>query len=67
MGCAVRRALRDERPLPDLEELTPGEIQVLASIAEGRTDRGIAKELYVDAAENRRVHAVLTYLRARTP
>jgi DNA-binding CsgD family transcriptional regulator len=84
---AVRRALRDERPLPDLEQLTPRETQVLALIAEGRTDRGIAKELYVtpktveahvrsifrkldlplDAAENRRVHAVLTYLRARTP
>jgi len=83
----IRRSLRDERPLPDLEQLTPREIQVLALIAEGRTDRGIAKELYVtpktveahvrsifrkldlpvDATENRRVHAVLTYLRARTP
>jgi DNA-binding CsgD family transcriptional regulator len=84
---AVRRTLREERPLPQLEQLTARETQVLALIAEGRTDRGIAKELYVtpktveahvrsifrkldlpiDASENRRVHAVLTYLRARTP
>jgi DNA-binding NarL/FixJ family response regulator len=60
---------------------------VLALIAEGRTDRGIAKELYVTpktveahvrsifrklnlptaSTENRRVHAVLTFLRAPTP
>ena len=59
---------------------------MLALIAEGRTDRGIAKELYVtpktveahvrsifrkldlptDSTENRRVHAVLTFLRAPT-
>jgi DNA-binding NarL/FixJ family response regulator len=56
---------------------------VLTLVAEGRTDRGIAEQLYVtrktveahvrsilrkldlptDATENRRVHAVLTYLR----
>ena len=56
---------------------------MLALVAEGRTDRGIAEQLYVtrktveahvrsilrkldlptDATENRRVHAVLTYLR----
>jgi DNA-binding NarL/FixJ family response regulator len=61
--------------------------QVLALIAEGRTDGGIAKELYVtyktveahvrsivrkldlprDSTENHCVHAVLTFLRARTP
>jgi len=84
---AARRALRKERPLPDLVELTPRELEVLALIAEGRTDRGIAKELYVtpktveahvrsifrkldlpsDSTQNRRVHAVLTFLRARTP
>jgi DNA-binding CsgD family transcriptional regulator len=84
---AARRALREERPLPSLPGLTRRELEVLALIAEGRTDRGIAKELYVtpktveahvrsifrklglpaDSTENRRVHAVLTYLRARTP
>jgi DNA-binding CsgD family transcriptional regulator len=82
-----QRALRDTRPLPDLAELTPRELEVLALIAEGRTDRGIASGLYVtpktveahvrsifrklelptDSTENRRVHAVLTYLRAHTP
>ena len=84
---AARRALREERPLPDLAALTRRELEVLALIAEGRTDRGIAKELYVTpktveahvrsifrklgvpaaSTENRRVHAVLTFLRARTP
>ena len=66
-----------------LAELTPREREVLALIAQGKTDRGIAAELYVtpktveahvrsilrkldlpaDASENRRVHAVLTFLR----
>jgi DNA-binding NarL/FixJ family response regulator len=66
-----------------LNRLTPRERDVLALVAEGRTDRGIAAQLYVtrktveahirsilgkldlptDATENRRVHAVLTYLR----
>ena len=69
-----------------LAELTAREREVLALLAEGRTDRGIATLLYVtpktveahvrsifrklnlpaDATENRRVHAVLTFLRART-
>lgn len=69
-----------------LAELTTRELEVLTLLAEGRTDRGIAQELYItpktveahvrsifrkldlpaDATlENRRVHAVLTYLRAR--
>jgi DNA-binding NarL/FixJ family response regulator len=66
-----------------LAELTPREREVLALVAEGKTDRGIADELVVtrktveahvrsilrkldlptDAGENRRVHAVLAYLR----
>jgi DNA-binding CsgD family transcriptional regulator len=86
-AAAARRALREGRPLPDLDELTPRELEVLALIAEGRTDRGIAKELYVtpktveahvrsifrkldlpaSPSENRRVHAVLTFHRAKTP
>ena len=69
-----------------LAELTARELEVLALLAEGRTDRGIARELYVtpktveahvrsifrkldlpaDTNENRRVHAVLTFLRARS-
>jgi len=84
---AARRALRDERPAANLEQLTRRELEVLALVAEGRTDRGIAKELYVtpktveahvrsifrkldlpsDATQNRRVHAALTFMRARTP
>jgi DNA-binding CsgD family transcriptional regulator len=83
----ARRALREGRELPDLPQLTPRELEVLALIAEGRTDRGIARELFVtpktveahvrsifrklelpaDSSANRRVHAVLTFLRARTP
>ena len=67
-----------------LAELTPREREVLVLIAEGKTDRGIAEELYVtrktveahirsilrkldlpaDVHENRRVHAVLTFLQA---
>ena len=86
-AAAARRALRSGEPLPRLEQLTPRELEVLALIAEGRTDRGIAKELYVTPktveahvrsifrkldlpraeTENRRVHAVLTFLGARTP
>jgi DNA-binding CsgD family transcriptional regulator len=68
-----------------LADLTARELEVLALVAEGRTDRGIAQQLYVspktveahvrsilqkldlpaDATANRRVHAVLTFLRAR--
>ena len=67
-----------------LAELTPREREVLALMAQGRTDRGISEELVVtrktveahvrsvlrkldlpvDAGENRRVHAVLAFLRA---
>jgi DNA-binding CsgD family transcriptional regulator len=98
-GAAARLALENARlqtelrgyaahaPVTDeaLSELSPREREVLALLAEGRTDRGIARQLYVtpktveahvrsifrkldlpaEATENRRVHAVLTYLRAR--
>jgi DNA-binding NarL/FixJ family response regulator len=67
-----------------LSELTRREREVLALIAQGKTDRGISEELFVtrktveahvrsilakldlpaDASENRRVHAVLAFLRA---
>ena len=80
-----RAAQRATAPPP--RAATPRELEVLALIAEGRTDRGIAKELYVtpktveahvrsifrkldlprEETENRRVHAVLTFLGARTP
>ena len=70
---------------PTLAELTRRELEVLALLAEGRTDRGIAQALFVtpktveahvrsifrklglptETTENRRVHAVLTFLRAR--
>jgi DNA-binding NarL/FixJ family response regulator len=73
------------KPTP-LADLTPRELEVLALIADGRTDRGVAQALYVtpktveahvrsifrkldlpaDAAlENRRVHAVLAFLRSQ--
>ena len=67
-----------------LGRLTDREREVLSLLAQGRTDRGIAEELFVtrktveahvrsilrkldlpaDAGENRRVHAVLTFLHA---
>ena len=67
-----------------LERLSAREREVLALMAEGRTDRGIAETLFVTpktveahvrsilhkldlpvgSAENRRVHAVLAFLRA---
>jgi DNA-binding NarL/FixJ family response regulator len=69
-----------------LAVLSAREREVLALLAEGRTDRGIAKLLFItpktveahvrsifskldlpsDAMANRRVHAVLRFLRART-
>ena len=39
-AVAARRALRGQDPPARLEELTPRELEVLALIAEGRTDRG---------------------------
>jgi DNA-binding NarL/FixJ family response regulator len=71
---------RDRNPL---DSLTERERDVLALMAEGLTDRGIATRLWItpntvethvrhilrklalpeDATSNRRVHAVLTYLR----
>jgi DNA-binding NarL/FixJ family response regulator len=70
-----------------LDALTPRELAVLAAMAEGKSNSGIAGTLYislaavekhvtsifrklgvaVDDSEHRRVHAVLTYLRHRSP
>jgi DNA-binding NarL/FixJ family response regulator len=88
-GTVVERSLVDElfhapAARNPLSELTPRELEVLALIAQGKTDRGISEELFVtrktveahvrsilakldlpaDASENRRVHAVLAFLRA---
>ena len=88
-GTVVEPSLVDELLLAPavhdpFAELTPREREVLALIAQGKTDRGIAGELFVtrktveahvrsilgkldlpaDAGENRRVHAVLTFLGA---
>jgi DNA-binding CsgD family transcriptional regulator len=96
-GAAAQLALENARlqtelrvrPFPPqlgdaLAELTPRELEVLALVAEGRTDRGIAQSLYVtpktveahvrsifrkldlpaESTENRRVHAVLAFLRS---
>jgi DNA-binding CsgD family transcriptional regulator len=88
-GAAARLALdsarlrRAERRAGRLEELTPRELEVLALMAEGLTDRAIGERLWLtprtvethvrhilsklglpaDASHNRRVLAVLTYLR----
>ena len=56
-AAAARRALRSGAPLPRLEELTPRELEVLALIAEGRTDRGIAKESTCRRRPSRRTSA----------
>ena len=78
----VTELLAAPRREDPLAELTPREREVLALVAEGRTDRGIAEALWLSPktvethvhtifrkldlpsshAENRRVHAVLTYL-----
>ena len=80
----VARLVDRTRQASPLDELTPREREVLALMAEGLTDRGIAARLYVTpktvethirhiflklglpetSADNKRVHAVLTYLRA---
>jgi DNA-binding NarL/FixJ family response regulator len=90
-GSVVDKALVAELvSAPAVEDplaaLSAREREVLALVAEGRTDRGIAQALFVtpktveahvrsifrkldlpsDATENRRVHAVLTFLRAPT-
>jgi serine/threonine-protein kinase PknK len=83
----VEELLATRRVQDPLAELTTRELEVLALLAEGRTDRGIARQLFItpktveahvrsifrklrlptDPAENRRVHAVLTFLRGQPP
>jgi serine/threonine-protein kinase len=80
----VTTLLERERHSNPLEQLTSREREVLALVAEGLTDKAIAKRLWLTtktvethirhilrkldlpagAASNRRVQAVLTYLRA---
>jgi DNA-binding NarL/FixJ family response regulator len=80
----VRQLVARRRDPDPLDDLTEREQEVLALMAEGLTDRGIAERLWVTpktvethvrhilrkldlpagAAHNRRVHAVLAYLRA---
>jgi DNA-binding NarL/FixJ family response regulator len=80
----VAQLLERRRRADPLEELTSREREVLALMAEGLTDRGIAQRLFVtpktvethirhvfqklslpeSALDNKRVLAVLTYLRA---
>ena len=78
----VTELLDAPRQTDPLAALTPREREVLALVAEGRTDRGIAEALWLSPktvethvrtifrkldlpsapSENRRVHAVLTFL-----
>jgi DNA-binding NarL/FixJ family response regulator len=79
----VSELLETPRATEPLAALTSREREVLGLIAEGRTDRGIAEQLWITpktveahvrsifakldlptaSTENRRVHAVLTFLR----
>jgi DNA-binding NarL/FixJ family response regulator len=79
----VTELLETSRAEEPLAELTSREREVLALLAEGRTDRGIAEALWITpktveahvrsifakldlptaSTENRRVHAVLAFLR----
>jgi DNA-binding NarL/FixJ family response regulator len=86
--CVVDRAVVDEllarrRRVDPLDELTPREREILALMAEGRSNQGICRTLWLSpktvethirgafaklgikeaAEDNRRVLAVLTYLR----
>lgn len=86
--CVVDRAVVDEllarrRRLDPIAELTPREREIIALMAEGRSNQGICKTLWLSpktvethirgafaklgireaAEDNRRVLAVLTYLR----
>ena len=89
--CVVDRAVVDEllarrRQTDPIDELTPREREILALMAEGRSNQGICRELWLSPKtvethirgafsklgimqapeDNRRVLAVLAYLRAST-
>jgi DNA-binding NarL/FixJ family response regulator len=81
----VSELLEMPRQTNPLDALTTREREVLALVAEGRTDRGVAERLWVTPktveahvrsifrkldipaapGENRRIHAVLTFLQAQ--
>ena len=83
----VSQLVNRAQPASRLDDLTRREREVLALMAEGLTDRGIAERLYLTpntvethvrhiiaklqlpttATDNRRVRAVLTYLRQTAP